>query len=169
MRDWASELPQAENESAPRDGFGFNLDRLWDFDAQCPAEVFDFGPLDSPEDKIKELVLGGYSFDSAFKILSEFNERRFTQEAILQILSIIVNSQKPGLAADQVAWVARLHVISGKTMPDLAIKHGVSKQAFQQGVKRLEASIGHYVSPSSRSEKARKNMTKRHFKKQKYE
>lgn len=169
-RDWAEDLPQQpENETPPRDNWGYNLDKFWDFDAQCPAVGFEFGPIDSPEDKIKELVAQGKSFDSAFRIISELNERRFTQEALLQVLSLIVNAQKPGLLADQVAWVARLHVISGRTMPQLAAKHGISKQAFQQGVKRLEIAIGHYISPSSRGQGARDTMKKRHYQKPKYE
>lgn len=167
---WAEDLPPPpDDDSAPRDNFGYNIEGFWDFDAQCPAVGFEFGILDSPEDKIKELIASGKSFDDAFRILAELNERRFMREAVLRIISVIINSQKPGLKADQVAWVYRLHVISGKTIPELAEKHGISKQAFQQGVKRTEIELGHKPSPSSRPESARKHMSARHYQKPQYE
>lgn len=56
-------------------------------------------------------------------------------QAMIRILSLLGTSQKPDLAYDQLRWVYGAALMEGQTLPQLAKKHGISKQAFQQGCK----------------------------------
>ncbi|HWN09736.1 MAG TPA: hypothetical protein VNO50_10795 [Pyrinomonadaceae bacterium] len=126
-------------------------------------EVFDFEHLDSLEDQVREHMAAGKPVSDLVKRLARLWMCKEKEEIISKLLSVIIQSKKPGLAATQLAFAAGLYVTASVTGPELAKKHGISKEAFQQGVERLREELGLRQTRTMRDQKARDTMRQTNY------
>ena len=132
------------------DAGGHHVDRM---------ESFDFDSLDSLKDQIREALAQG---DGALKslitnlITDQGHER--SNEAIARIICLIADARRPRLIADQLAWVSGMSINGGMSMPALAHRNHVTKQAFSQAALRLARKLGIRKSRAMRTDAARRSM-----------
>lgn len=79
---------------------------------------------------------------------------------IRRIFALISESQNPLLAIDQLRWASGAALRDGQTIGDLARRHGIAKQAFQQGAKPYRALLA-IRSQTARTDEARQRMSLR--------
>jgi len=125
-----------------------------------PQFVWDPAATDKLSELIEDHVqTGGDVRELLLQILNP-EIRELTATALRKMLSFIRCERKPRLAADQIAWVCGLALVEGETIGTLAKRHGISKQAFQQGAERFRALL-RIRSQTRRSDEAREKMSKR--------
>jgi len=122
---------------SPRVGF---VTTGHDFEA---AQVVEWDPcsLDSIGDILAEQQAAGRDLE-AFLLGTLRNQiQDFAAQAVRGALDLIRSSRKPGLAADQIAWVSGIAFVEGETVSTLAAKHNITKQAFAQGSEKFRAAL----------------------------
>ena len=123
-----------------QDDYGFTEDSGHAVDK---IESFNFEEVDSLKDQIREALARGNG--ALAKLVNEFVERQGhlrSNEAIARIILLIADARKPRLMADQLAWVSGMSSLAGLSMPALARRNRVSKQAFSQAALRLARRLG---------------------------
>ena len=80
-------------------------------------------------------------------------------DAIARIIRLIADARKPRLMADQLSWISGMNATGGLSLPALAKRNHVSKQAFSQAAIRLATKLGLKPSRAMRSLKARQSMS----------
>ena len=140
-----------------QDEYGFTEDACHPVDK---IESFNFEELDSLKDQIREAMAQGNG--ALTKLVNEFVERQGhlrSNEAIARIILLIADARKPRLMADQLAWVSGMSSLAGLSLPALARRNRVTKQAFSQAAIRLARKLGiDRPSRAMRSLRARKSM-----------
>lgn len=145
-----------------------------DFENGRPVESiqFDHASLDSAEDIMREKLDQGLS---ALKIVEEYNSKAKLEKIesvgrqaedlaldfIRKFLAMIVADEKPMLFIDQHLWLSGLAAKNFLTLPVLAKRHGVSKQAFLQGAERLNEVFKYPPTEAQRKDDARDTMRSR--------
>lgn len=122
------------------------------------CETFDPTVLDSPEDVMREKLEMGFG---ALAICEEFSAQRATEialEKIRSLLALIAVEKRPLYFIDQLVWLSGLAGSNGLSLPLLAKKHGVSKQAFEQAAERTNKYFNFPKTSAQRSEEAKKHM-----------
>ena len=132
------------------------------------VQHFDFAQLDSLENEIKERIAKGQPFAQLVETLIKAEveaqlAERFS-EAIAAVLGYIVDAQKPRLQAFYLAWVTGMRIGRGESLPELARRFGVSKQAFCQNALALAKKLELKPARAMRSEIGKAMMRKAHFK-----
>lgn len=131
------------------------------------VEQFDYDSLDSIDDRIREALKNGESVVVLVGQLIDYETSERVAQAISSVICYIADAEKPRLAADHVAWISGMRIRQGQSLPQLAKKHGVSKQAFCQAALRLAKLMGIKQTRAMRSESAKAMMKIRHYKKTK--
>lgn len=121
---------------------------------------FDFEQLDTIEDQIREALSKGESVTALVSSLVELQSNERTTEAIARVICLIADSRRPKLIVDHICWVTGMRATQGMSLPELARKHRISKQAFSQAALRLARKLGIGPSRQMRSIKARASMAK---------
>jgi hypothetical protein len=85
-------------------------------------------------------------------------EREKSLEVVRTFIALIAVEKRPLYFLDQLVWLSGLAAKNGLSLPMLAKKHGVSKQAFEQASERTNAHFNFPKTAAQRSEEARKNM-----------
>ena len=127
------------------------------------VDQFNFEGLDRIEDQILEEIQQGRSVAGFIKGLAEQFMIRERLEVCSKLLALITTHRKPGLAADQLACAAGLYLTADIPWPALAKKHGVSKQAFEQGVERYRETLGLRKTRTMRDDQARHTMRQSNY------
>jgi hypothetical protein len=130
------------------------------FDGGGPAKSvdFDYESVDSPEDQLKERLALGFA---ELEIVEEYvreASRIETKRLTRKIISAIMNADEPKYFACRLAWLSGMAAEEGFTLPYLAQKCKVSKQAFQQACERTAVEFKFPKTSAQRSEQARENM-----------
>jgi hypothetical protein len=132
-------------------------------------DSFDFDSLDSLEDRIKEAIAKGEPVAALVAQLVDMEANERVNEAIAAVVGYIADAEKPRLAADHIAWISGMRIRQGESLPAIAKRHGVSKQAFCQSALKLAAILHLKPARAMRSEPGKAMMAKRHFKRTKHE
>lgn len=122
------------------------------------CENFDPSSLDSPEDIMREKLEMGFQ---ALQICEEFSTQRATEIALDKLrafLALVAVEKRPLYFIDQLVWLSGLAASNGLSLPKLAKKHGVSKQAFEQAAERTNKYFNFPKTSAQRSEEAKKHM-----------
>jgi len=156
----------------------FRVPVEWHLDQAQAVQIdhFNFEALDRVEDEIaetiaKELPSAG---PSEARCLAEKLSRLMRRQArsqiesereeiLLAILSFVIGGKKPGLRAVQLAFAAGLYETTSRTGPALARQHGISKEAFQQGVEACRRQLGLRQTRTMRSARARQTMREANY------
>lgn len=137
------------------------------FENNQPVGVadFDHSSLDTPEAIMREkLEMGVAAFDICESYYKE-RDRERCLETIRAFIALIAVEKRPLYFLDQLVWLSGLAAKNGLTLPMLAAKHGVSKQAFEQASERTNAHFQFPKTAAQRSEKARENMREAYYSK----
>lgn len=122
------------------------------------SEWFDHSTLDSPEDIMREKLDQGMK---ALEITEAYSIQRAKEIALEQFrafMALIAVEKRPLYFIDQLVWLSGLAASNGLSMPMLAKKHGVSKQAFEQAADRTNRLFNFPKTSAQRDEKAKDNM-----------
>jgi hypothetical protein len=125
---------------------------------RIPICEFDHSSLDSPEDIMREKLEMGMA---ALEICEEFAIQRANEMALEKIrafLALVAVEKRPLYFIDQLVWLSGLAASNGLTLPTLAKKHGVSKQAFEQAADRTNQHFNFPKTSAQRSEEAKRHM-----------
>jgi len=122
------------------------------------TQEFDYSALDSDEDLIKECVLLGENLSEILNAIIEREVSAARAEAVSGALLMIMESKRPVQQTHVLAWAAGIYLSQGISMPELAAKLCVKKQAFQQAVRRVSEKLCLRQTRASRSSEARENM-----------
>lgn len=123
--------------------------------------------LDSFADQVAEMLSAGKSHE---QIIQEQVERHLLEqkwESIAAVLLEVIDSDKPRLTARLLMYSSGILAEGNLTLPDIARRHGISKQAAQQKADRHRASLDLPLTSFMRSVEARGNMRNGNFKRQK--
>lgn len=130
---------------------------------------FDWSRLDSIEDEIKQGLKEGRSITELVRELVEMEASERLNEGIAKVICYIADAEKPRLAAEHIAWISGMRIRQGESLPSIAKRHGMSKQAFCQAALRLAKVLNLRPARAMRSELAKALMRSRHFKRTNYE
>lgn len=122
------------------------------------SEWFDHNALDSQEDIMREKLDQGMG---ALEICEAYSMQRAKEIALEQVrafLALIAVEKRPLYFIDQLVWLSGLASSNGLSLPLLAKKHGVSKQAFEQAADRTNRYFSFPKTSAQRSEEAKGNM-----------
>lgn len=133
------------------------------------VEDFDWSRLDTIEDEIKQGLKEGRSVVSMVRELVDMEASERLNEGIAKVLCYIADAEKPRLAAEHIAWISGMRIRQGESLPSIAKRHGMSKQAFCQAALRLAKLLNLRPARAMRSDLAKALMKSRHFKRTKYE
>jgi hypothetical protein len=154
---------EGEKELA-RSGVGVEEERHHEpFEVESP----DFESLDSLEDRIREAIATGGSVKALVQRLIDAEAGERVNEMVAAVVGYIADAEKPRLAADHVAWISGMRIRQGESLPSIAKRHGMSKQAFCQAALRMAALLRLKPARAMRSELAKGLMRSRHFKRNK--
>lgn len=132
--------------------------------------VFIAHPEDSDRlsDEIREVEDRGE--DAEAYVLNKFMPQVFAMAYRMSAgwIALTKDSKKRALAEDQLKWACGLAMMDGQSIGQLARKHGISKQAFQQGCRRFRQP-NEFRSQSARSPEARQKMKMRNSTRRKRE
>lgn len=140
-----------------QDEFGFTEDAGHPVDK---IEQFDFDSIDSLKSKVLEAMAQGNG--ALTHLVSDYIERQGhvrSNEAIARIICLIADARRPRLIADQLAWISGMSTSGGLSLPALARRNRITKQAFSQAAIRLANKLGLRPSRAMRSLKARRSMS----------
>lgn len=122
------------------------------------TDSFDHAAIDTAEDIMREKLDQGMG---ALEICEAYSVQRAKEIALEQIrafLAIVAVEKRPLYFIDQLVWLSGLAGSNGLTLPLLAKKHGVSKQAFEQAADRTNRYFNFPKTSAQRSEEAKGNM-----------
>lgn len=97
----------------------------------------------------------------ALEICESYSKERAKEIALEQIrafLALVATEKRPLYFIDQLVWLSGLAASNNLSLPTLAKKHGVSKQAFEQAADRTNRHFNFPKTSAQRSEEARENM-----------
>lgn len=121
---------------------------------------FDHSIMDSPESVMREkLAMNVSAFDICESYLKD-RDRDRSLEIIRSFIALISVEKRPLYFLDQLVWLSGLASKNGISLPMLAKKHGVSKQAFEQASNRTNVNFNFPKTSAQRTEEARCNMRK---------
>jgi hypothetical protein len=126
---------------------------------RVPICEFDHSSLDSPEDIMREKLEMGMA---ALEICEEFareSAREQTQRMMRKIVAALFSEERPKFFIFQLAWLSGYASNEGFTLPELAAKSGVSKQAFEQACERTAVEFKFPKTSMQRSDAAKANMS----------
>jgi hypothetical protein len=119
---------------------------------------FDPSSLDSPEDIMREKLAMRMSAHEICESYLQERDREKPLETIRAFIALIAVEKRPLYFLDQLVWLSGLAAKNGLSLPMLAKKHGVSKQAFEQAAERTNAHFQFPKTAAQRSDEARGNM-----------
>lgn len=123
-----------------------------------PSEWFDHSSLDSPEDIMREKLDQGFG---ALEIMESYVRERAAEialERLRSFIALIAVERRPLYFIDQLVWLSGLAASNKLTLPALAKKHGVSKQAFEQAADRTNQHFNFPKTSAQRSDEAKEHM-----------
>jgi hypothetical protein len=130
------------------------------FENNQPVETteFDHSSIDSPGDIMRErLEMRTASFEIVQELALEA-AKELAMEKVRAFIALIAVEKRPLYFIDQLVWLSGLARNNGLSLPALAKKHGVSKQAFEQAAERTNAHFHFPKTSAQRSDEARENM-----------
>lgn len=166
MDDRHEREPEEEpEETAPRDGFNPDTFKCHDSFGRAMVGVHSFSAeaLDTAEERIFERVHKKLEFRDIIEDMLIKETDKAIWEWGARFISFLFSWRKPLLALDQLAWLFGVRSREGASISELAGRHRISKQAFQQGAKRIAESLGIERLSHLRSPEAKTNMRKAHF------
>lgn len=134
-----------------------------------PITFQDHSDLDSLEDRAREALAEGKSIASIVEaMVQQFEkecEQRLRAEMVKLVVAEILDAENPAMSAYALAFTCNLHLLQGMSMPEIAKRFGVRKQALHQLVKKHRARLGlTWVRvPNMRSAEAREKMARRNY------
>lgn len=133
--------------------------------------VFEWDPasLDLFSDIVKERIKAGQDPKEILVQALSSEIQLLIACALRRAVGFIRESRKPRLVADQIGWIAGVALFEGVTVGQLASRHGISKQAFQQGADKLREPLFPIRSQSARPAAARERMRLRNSRRTKNE
>lgn len=123
--------------------------------------------MDSFADSVREDLARGKSHE---QIVQEAVEKMLAEqkwEAIAAALMRIIDASKPRLEARLTMYASGIMAEGNLTLPEIARLHGITKQAAQQGVRRIVEDLNLPLTSFMRSVEARESMRKFNFRKPK--
>lgn len=129
------------------------------------TSTIDFESMDSPGDVMREKLEMGMA---ALQICEDYSRERaqeLAMEKIRAFLALVAVEKRPLYFIDQLVWLSGLASSNGLSLPLLAKKHGVSKQAFEQASERTNQHFNFPKTSAQRSDEARENMREAYFSK----
>jgi hypothetical protein len=119
---------------------------------------FPFSILDSPAQIVIEAVHKGWNVEQILGEIIAIENSRAVSQALSRIILSILEVKNPLAYISQIGFAVGAFAISGESIPVLAKRHGMSKQSFQQGVRRVCECFEIGPNRSMRSQEARENM-----------
>jgi hypothetical protein len=119
---------------------------------------FDHAALDSPEDVMREKLDQGFAALDICQAYAAERAKEIALEQIRAFLALVAVEKRPLYFIDQLVWLSGLAASNGLTLPSLAKKHGVSKQAFEQASERTNRYFNFPKTSAQRSEEAKEHM-----------
>lgn len=120
--------------------------------------TIDFESMDSPEDIMREKLDQGMAALEICETYAVNQAREMALEKIRSFIALVAVEKRPLYFIDQLVWLSGLASSNGLTLPSLARKHGVSKQAFEQAAERTNRYFNFPKTSAQRSDEARENM-----------
>jgi hypothetical protein len=151
-------LSKEHSGGTPEVGFELAVHFGEDVSFPVPVVEVDHSHLDSVEDRVKEALLLGHKIRPIIVSMARAMILSEKVEAITQLMALLMDAEKPRLLIDQIAYATNMYLRQGLSMPELARKHGISKQAMQQGVERVQAQLGLPKTRTMRDEGGREKM-----------
>lgn len=112
----------------------------------------------------EKLAMGIAAFDICETYYKERDKER-SLETVRAFIALIAVEKRPLYFLDQLVWLSGLAAKNGISLPMLAKKHGVSKQAFEQASDRTNAHFQFPKTAAQRSEEAKGNMREAYLQK----
>lgn len=138
----------------------------WDEESfVVPIEHFKFDELDKPGDFIAEIVARGEDCEPTIKAFVEHCARIKVAGIVASLLDEFLKAKNPRMIAHQIVWAIGMTLLDGESAAALAKRYGVSKQAFEQGALRVCSRLDLRPCRNMRGDEAKKNMSKRNFRK----
>lgn len=130
------------------------------FENGNPVETlsFDAASIDSPEDVMREKLAMGFGALEICETYAKEHAKEMALEMVRVLIALVAVEKRPLYFVDQLVWLSGLAAKNGLTLPSLAKKHGVSKQAFEQAADRTNAHFNFPKTSAQRSDGARENM-----------
>ena len=128
-----------------------------------PVVDFPFEALDSPEDAVKEALRNGVPLRACIEGLVRARESEIRSDAVKYVLAQIVATKNWLKAAFEMCIACGLANQMGWTQPEMAKRLGISKQALNQGVKKVRLEFGMRQTRVMRDEEAKAKMSKTNF------
>jgi predicted DNA-binding protein YlxM (UPF0122 family) len=155
-----------EDMRPPLDGFNETTFKSYDEfgRVRVGVQTFCYSKLDSVQDNIRERIDNNQEFDDILEKLASEAWSAGIVEWACKFIVFIYSWKKPLLALDQLAWIFGLSAREGASISELAAKHGISKQAFQQGAKRIIDQLEIPRTSHLRTDEAKANMRKAYTK-----
>lgn len=113
-------------------------------------EDFPFEKLESFKDEIRQRLRDGEIFESILKSLAVEQVELLIADRLAAFIAIIRTTKKPIFFLDCLWMASGAAMREGISLMDLAEKHGCSKQAINQGVKRAKKQYFPHDSRSGR-------------------
>lgn len=129
----------------------------------------DMTQLDRPQDIILERLESGETLEDIVLDVCQKPILLLAAAAVRRAMGFVDESPKPRLTSDQIKWVTGISLFEGKTLGQLASRHGISKQAFQQGAEKLRGPLFGLRSQSARPHESRERMRLRNSRRTKHE
>lgn len=129
-----------------------------------PAFTAPTLPRDSLEDVLAELIREGVGSEDILRKFFADEIREIQIQTAKRIVACLLRTgQNIRLEVDFLRYNTEMSDCMGETMVTLAAKHGISKQAFKQGLKRHQEFIGFERRPHQRSDEAKSEMRLMHY------
>lgn len=122
------------------------------------TDSFDHAAIDTAEDIMREKLDQGMGALEICEAYAKELAREKTLSWFRMFLALVVVEKRPLYFIDQIVWLCGLAASNGLSIPDLAKKHGVSKQAFQQAAERTNKHFNFPKTSAQRSEDAKEHM-----------
>jgi hypothetical protein len=120
---------------------------------------FDYDALDSDEERLAEAVLTQQDVKPILAAIVERESSLAAQEAVSAVIMLVLDAANPRTQSEQIGWASGMYTSSGVSMPELAKRHGLTKQAFQQAVRRIRENLGLRQTRAMRSAEAKQHMS----------
>jgi hypothetical protein len=119
---------------------------------------FPFSILDSPAQIVIEAVEKRWNVEQILDEIIAAENSKAVSQALSRVILSILKVKNPLAYISQIGFAVGAYATSGESIPVLAKRHGMSKQSFQQGVRRVCEHFEIEPNRSMRSWAARENM-----------
>lgn len=124
------------------------------------VEHFDFDALDTAEARIRQAIADNEPVEVHLRDMANAMAQMRVNESASRLIAMIVDSKRPRLQAQAIAYAVGMAVNGGMSGAQIAKRNGVTKQAFTQLVSSISRRLGLRKTRTQRSAAGKAAMAK---------